>query len=171
MSNDLYPLSASVFLRGLANLTSLLQKAETHATEHKIAPTMLLTARLFPDMFTLTGQVQTACDTAKRGVARLVAVEPPSHPDDETSFEQLHARIEKTSAFITSHPADAFGGAEDRTIEMKMRSGVVTFKGLDYLTRFALPNFYFHVTTAYNILRHNGVVVGKMDFLGKLAAA
>ena|SRR5260221_9930431 len=170
MSNDLHALSVPVFQRGLTNLTALLQKAEAHATEHKIAAATLLTARLFPDMFTLTGQVQTACDTAKRGVARLAVVEPPPFPDDENSFEQLYTRIEKTVSFITAQPTASFQGAEDRIIEMKMRAGVVTFKGFDYLTRFALPNFYFHVTTAYNLLRHNGVIVGKMDFLGKLAA-
>lgn len=170
MSNDLYALSVPVFLRGLSILTSLLQKAEAHATEHKIAPATLLTARLFPDMFTLTGQVQTACDTAKRGTARLVVVEPPPFPDDETSFEQLYARIQKTSSYIATHQPDAFRGADARMIEMKMRSGTVSLNGLDYMTRFALPNFYFHVTTAYNILRHNGVVVGKMDYLGNLSA-
>src|SRR4051812_18860862 len=107
MSNDLYALSVPVFQRGLSNLAVLLKKAEAHAAENKIAPETLLTARLFPNMFTLTAQVQTVSDTAKRGVARLTAVEPPRYEDDETSFAQLHARIDKTLAFIATQPADA----------------------------------------------------------------
>jgi uncharacterized protein len=168
MSNDLHALSTPAFLHGLSILTSLLRKAEQHATDRKIASSALLTARLFPDMFPLIGQVQSACDTAKRGVARLIAVEPPRYDDDETTFEQLYARIQKTLEFIAKHHAEAFLGAGERKVEMKMSGGVIALTGLEYLTRFALPNFYFHLTTAYNILRHNGVVLGKSDFLGSL---
>jgi uncharacterized protein len=170
MSNDLYALSMSVFPRGLSTLTTLLEKAEEHAKDHGIAPAALLMARLFPDMFSFAGQVRSACDTAKRGMARLAAVEPPVFDDDEDSFEQLHARIRKTADFLASLSADAFLDADTRQVEMKMSGGVIALTGLDYLTRFALPNFWFHVTTAYDILRHNGVVLGKKDFLGNLSS-
>jgi uncharacterized protein len=170
MSNNLQDLPVTAFLRGLSALTHLLETAEKHVAEHKISPPALLDARLFPDMFTFTGQVRSTCDTAKRGSARLVGVEPPPFDDDETSFEQLRGRVEKTSAFIVALPADAFRGADQRTVEMKMPGREISLTGFEYLTRFALPNFYFHLTTAYNILRHNGVVVGKSDFLGDLTS-
>ncbi len=149
MSNDIFDYSVPVFLRGHGILAELLKKAESHAAERKIAPAVLLTARLFPDMFSLTGQVQAACDTAKRATARLVGVEAPRFEDNEVSFDELHARIRKTTEFVESHPADAF--LADRTIEMKMGSGTVSLTASQYLTRFALPNFYFHITTALAI--------------------
>jgi uncharacterized protein len=121
-------------------------------------------------MYPLTGQVQAACDTAKRTTARLVGVEPPRFEDNEASFEELHARIRKTTAFVVSHPVDAFLAAAERTIEMKVGSGTVNLTASQYLIRFALPNFYFHITTAYDILRHNGVVLGKRDYLGNMSA-
>jgi len=170
MSNELFDFSVTVFLRGHGILAQLLTKAEAYAAERKIAPTVLLTARLFPDMFPLTGQVQAACDTAKRATARLVGVESPRYEDNEASFEELHARIQKTSAYVESHPVDAFRGASERTIEMKVGYGMVNLTAHQYLQRFALPNFYFHITTAYDILRHNGVVLGKRDFLGTMSS-
>ncbi len=169
MPNDIFDFSVVVFLRGHGILAELLRKAEAHAAERKIAPTDLLAARLFPDMYPLTGQIQAACDTAKRTTARLVGVEPPRFEDNEASFEELHARIRKTTAFVESHPVDAFFAAAERTIEMKVGSGTVNLTASQYLTRFALPNFYFHITTAYDILRHNGVVLGKRDYLGNMS--
>ncbi len=168
MPNDIFDFSVGIFLRGHGILAELLNKAEAHAAERKVAPTVLLTARLFPDMFPLTGQVQGACDTAKRTTARLIGVEAPRFEDNETSFAELHARIRKTTAFVESHPADALLAAAERTVELKAGAGTVNLTTSQYLTRFALPNFYFHITTAYDILRHNGVVLGKRDYLGDM---
>jgi hypothetical protein len=168
MPNDIFDFSVAIFLRGHGILAELLNKAEAHAAERKIAPTVLLTARLFPDMFSLTGQVQAACDTAKRTTARLIGVEAPRFEDNEASFAELHARIRNTTAFVESYPADAFLAAAERTVEMKAGDGTVNLTASQYLTRFALPNFYFHITTAYDILRHNGVVLGKRDYLGDM---
>src|SRR5712672_1406579 len=170
MLNNLYTFSVPVFLRGHAVLSELLRTGEAHAASYKITPSALLTARLFPDMFPLTGQVQAACDTAKRATARLVGVEPPRYEDNEASFEELYARIRKTTEFVELHPADAFLAAAERTIEMKVGSEMVSLTASQYLTRFALPNFHFHITTAYDILRHNGVVLGKRDYLGNMSA-
>jgi Uncharacterized protein conserved in bacteria len=169
MLNDLYTFSVPVFLRGHAVLSELLRKGEAHAAGYKITPSALLTARLFPDMFPLTGQVQAACDTAKRATARLVGVEPPRFEDNEATFEELYARIQRTSEFVEKFQADAFRDADTRKIELNMSAGIVSLTAEEYLTRFALPNFYFHVTTAYDILRHNGVTLGKRDYLGKLS--
>jgi hypothetical protein len=160
----------SVFLRGHAALSACLHKAETHALEHQIEPSALLAAWLFPDMFPLIRQVQTACETAKRSAARLAAIEPPRFEDDETTFEALQRRIDRTDEFIKAHAAEALAGAITRTIEFSLPPGRVVLPASQYLARFALPNFYFHLTTAYNILRHNGVALGKMDYLGNLAA-
>jgi uncharacterized protein len=171
MPNNIFNCSVVMFLRGHGILAELLRKAEAHAAERKIAPTVLLTARLFPDMFPLTGQVQGACDTAKRATARLVGVEPPRFEDNEANFDELHDRIRRTSAYVESHAAAAFPGGEDRKIEMKMGSTVISLTPREYLTRFALPNFYFHITTAYDILRHNGVALGKRDYLGNMSSA
>jgi len=168
MSNDIFDYSVPAFLRGNGILAELLKKAESHAAERNIAPAVLLTARLFPDMFPLAGQVQAACDTAKRATARLVGVEAPRFEDNEVSFDELRARIRKTTEFVESHPADAFLAVADRTIEMKMGAGRVSLTASQYLTRFALPNFYFHITAAYAILRHCGVDIGKRDFLGAI---
>src|SRR5262249_45280520 len=169
MLNNLYTFSVPVVLRGHAVRSELLRKGEAHAAGYKITPSALLTARLFPDMFPLTGQVQRACDTAKRATARLVGVEPPRFEDSEASFEELYVRIRKTTEFVESYPADAFVAVAERTIEMKAGSETVSLTASQYLTRFALPNFYFHITTAYDILRHNGVVLGKRDYLGSMS--
>jgi len=150
----------------LRNLSALLDKAQAYCDAKKIEPAAVTGARLFPDMYPLTRQVQIACDTAKGAVARLAAVEIPKHEDTEQTFAELKGRIAKTVDFIESVRAEKIDGAEEREIVLKMRSGDRKFTGLQYLLGFAYPNFYFHVTTAYNILRHNGVEIGKMDFVG-----
>jgi hypothetical protein len=163
----MYQASSPCFARMLRNLSVLIDKAEAHCTAKKIEPSALTTARLFPDMFPFTRQVQISCDTAKGAVARLAGVDIPKHEDTEQTFAELKARIAKTLDFIESIPAAKIDGSEDREIVLPMRSGERRFKGMQYLLGFAYPNFYFHVTTAYNLLRHNGVEVGKTDFIGK----
>lgn len=166
MSLSIYQASIPVFIRMLGNLSAILSKAAAHAEAKSIDPSVLINARLAPDMFALARQVQIASDSAKGCGARLAGVEVPSFPDDETTFEQLQARIAKTIEFLKGLKEEQFAGAENRTIELKLRNREVSFKGSDFLLGFANPNFYFHITTAYDILRHNGVEVGKMDFLG-----
>ena len=151
----------------LRNLSALIDKAEAHCAAKKIEPTVLTGYRLFPDMFPLTRQVQVACDTAKGAVARLAGVEIPKHEDVEQTFAELKSRIAKTLDFIESVKPERIDGSEEKEIVLAMRSGERRFKGLQYLLGQAYPNFYFHVTTAYNILRHNGVEIGKADFIGK----
>jgi hypothetical protein len=151
--------------RMLENLSHLLAKAERHCEERKIEPSVLLAARLYPDMFPLVRQVQIASDTAKSTAARLAGTEIPKFEDTETTFPELHARIEKTIAFLDSLAPAQFEGAESRSISLPLRSGTREFTGQDYLLTWATPNFYFHVTAAYALLRHNGVEVGKMDYL------
>jgi len=162
----MYLASAPRFAHTLKSLSAILTKAEEHAAARKIEPAVLLSARLFPDMFALTRQVQVACDNAKGAVARLAGQEVPKHEDTEQSFAELQQRIAKVVAFIESVPAERIDGSEERKIVLSLRGQEVTFNGLQYLTGFALPNFYFHVVTAYDILRHNGVELGKRDFLG-----
>jgi uncharacterized protein len=163
----MYQASAPRFAAMLRNLSTLLDKAEAHCSAKKIDPSALTTFRLYPDMFPLTRQVQIACDTAKGAVARLAGVDIPKHEDTEQTFAELKSRIAKTVDFIESVKAERIDGSEDREIVLAMRSGERRFKGMPYLLGFAYPNFYFHITTAYNILRHNGVELGKLDFLGK----
>ena len=163
----MYQASAPRFAAMLRNLSTLLDKAEAHCTAKKIEPSALTTFRLYPDMFPLTRQVQIACDTAKGAVARLAGADIPKHEDSEQTFADLKARIAKTVEFIESLKAERIDGTEDKEIVLAMRSGERRFKGMPYLLGFAYPNFYFHITTAYNILRHNGVELGKLDFLGK----
>ena len=163
----MYQASAPRFAAMLRNLSALLDKASAHCEAKKIDPAALTTFRLYPDMFPLTRQVQIACDTAKGAVARLAGAEIPKHEDTEQTFADLKARIAKTVDFIESVKAERIDGTEDKEIVLQMRSGERRFKGMPYLLGFAYPNFYFHITTAYNILRHNGVELGKLDFLGK----
>jgi uncharacterized protein len=163
----MYQASAPRFVNMLNNLAALLDKAQAHTEAKKLDPAALTTFRLYPDMFPLARQVQIACDTAKGAVARLAGVEIPKHEDTEQTLAELKARIAKTVAFIESVKPAQVDGTEAKEIVMKMRSGEVRFEGLQYLMAFAYPNFYFHVTTVYAILRHNGVEVGKRDFLGK----
>lgn len=166
MSLSMYQASVPVFVRMLENLAAILKKAEAHAEARKIDPAVLITDRLAPDMFPLARQVQIATDGAKGGVARLAGVEPPSYADTETTFAELQERIAKTIAFLKSMPAEQIDGSEERTITLKLRGADVNFQGQSYLLNFVLPNFYFHLMTAYLILRHDGVELGKMDYLG-----
>src|SRR3954470_1810711 len=166
MKISMYQASAPRFVNMLKNLSAILDKAQAHCEAKKIEPAALTTFRLYPDMFPLTRQVQIACDTAKGAVARLAGIEIPKHEDTEQTFAELKARIAKTVDFIESVSAAKLDGTEDKEIVLKMRAGDMKFTGLQYLLGFAYPNFYFHLTTAYNILRHNGVEIGKRDFLG-----
>jgi uncharacterized protein len=162
----MYDYTVPVFDRTLAALAAILTKAEAHCEARKIEPAALLTARLFPDMFTLTRQVQLSCDFAKGPAARMAGVEIPSFADTEVTFAELQTRIEKTRAFLAGLTPAQFEGAETRTIRFKARGQDHEAPGLAYFTRLAQQNFWFHVTTAYNILRHNGVELGKGDFIG-----
>jgi hypothetical protein len=168
MSLSMYEASAPVFIRQLKALSGVLQKGQAFATEQGLRPAELLEARLAPDMFPLSRQVQIATDGAKGGVARLAGLEAPSFADIETSFEELQERIAKTIAFIESISADQVDGSEARRINMKAGGHELTFQGQPYLLSFVLPNFLFHVTTAYAILRHKGVTLEKRDFLGEI---
>ena len=167
MPISMYQASAPRFANILRNLSAILEKAEAHCAAKKIEPTALTTCRLFPDMFPLTRQVQIACDTAKGATARLAGIDIPKHEDTEQTFAELKARIAKTIDFVESVSAAKIEGSDEKEIVLQMRSGERRFKGMQYLLGHAYPNFYFHVTTAYNILRHNGVEVGKADFIGK----
>ncbi len=167
MTISMYQASTPRFANMLRNLSAIIDKAEGHCAAKKIEPTVLTSYRLFPDMFPFTRQVQIACDTAKGAVARLAGVDIPKHEDTEQSFAELKARIAKTLDFIESVGAAKIDGSDDKEIVLQMRSGERRFKGMQYLLGHAYPNFYFHATTAYNILRHNGVDVGKADFIGK----
>lgn len=160
-----YLATTPVLVRALKNLSAVLKKGEAHAKAKGFDPAILLNARLAPDMFALTRQVQIAADTAKGAVARLTGQDPPTFADDETTFEQLHARIQRTIDYVESIPESAFAGAEDRTVTMRAGENTMQWQGLDYLTGFVLPNLYFHAAMAYAILRHNGVELGKRDFL------
>ena len=166
MSISMYQASIPVFVRGLKNLSTILEKAAAHAEAKKIDPTVFLTARLAPDMFALMRQVQIVSDTAKGAAARLAGTEIPSFPDNETTFADLQQRIRKTIDFVQGFTPDQIDGSEERPVTVKLRSGDQHFNGQTYLLGFALPNLFFHITTAYDILRHNGVELGKKDYLG-----
>ena len=167
MTFSIYQASVPRMVRQLSNLSAILSKATAHATAHNIEQAALLQARLFPDMFPMGRQVQIACDMAKGCGARLAGVENPKHADTEQSFEELQARIQKVIDFLHSLPESAFDGAEDRSITLKVAGGGErTTTGADYLMHFGWPNLHFHATTAYALLRHNGVPVGKGDYLG-----
>ena len=152
-------------IHGLRCLSSILSKAESHCGNRKIDPDALLKARLFPDMFDLIRNVTTACDTAKFTAARLSQTEPPRDEDNEASFPELQDRIERTIAFLKTIPDAAFENASTRAMPVPLAPDGTPGDGLTYLARFGSPNFYFHLATAYNILRHNGVPLGKRDFL------
>jgi uncharacterized protein len=168
MTLSMYTASAPVFVHILKNLSAILTKGEQHALAKKIDPSVLINARLAPDMFPLSRQVQITCDIAKGGIARLGGAEVPSHPDGETTFAELQARIAKVIAFIESFSAATIDGTEKKSIHLKMGGNEMTFEGQPYLLNFVLPNLYFHASTTYAILRHNGVEIGKMDFLGSI---
>lgn len=163
----MYQASAPRFANALGNLSAILDKAQAHCEARKIDPLVLTGARLYPDMFPFSRQVQIACDTAKGAVARLAGAEIPKYEDTERTFEELKARIAKTVDFVRSLKAGQIDGSEEKEIVLPMRSGERRYTGLQYLLGQAVPNFYFHVTTAYAILRHNGVEIGKQDYLGK----
>jgi uncharacterized protein len=167
MKISMHAMSVDVFTRALGNLSAFLEKGQAHAVQRKFEPAVLLGARLAPDMHPLTRQVQLASDISKNSVARLAAQEPPRFPDTEASFEELHARIARTLDYLQGVPASALEGAETRDIKLPTRGDrILEFKGLEFLQHWAIPNVFFHVTTAYAILRHNGVELGKIDFLG-----
>ena len=163
----IYDASIPVFIHFLNGLAALLRKAEAHVQAKKLDADAFLHARLFPDMFTFTKQVQLACDFAKGTSARLAGVTAPSHADDEKSFDELHDRIRKTVDFLRSLNKDQFREAAERAVTFKAAGKDMTVKGAQYLSNVGLPNFYFHVTTAYGLLRHNGVEIGKADFLAR----
>ena len=162
----MYQASVPRFAQMLRNLAAILDKAQAHDEAKKLEPSALTTLRLYPDMFPLTRQVQIACDQAKGAVARLAGLEIPKHEDTEQTFAELRARIAKTVDFIEPVRPSQIDGSETKEIVLKLRTQELRFNGLQYLLGFAYPNFYFHVTTAYNILRHNGVEIGKRDFVG-----
>ena len=163
MSLSMYQASIPLLVRGLDNLSAVLKKGEAHPDA-----AALVAARLIPDMFTLAGQVQRASDTAKGCAARLAGIDNPSFADTETTFAQLQERIARTLDFLQTVKPKQIDGSQDKPIAFKAGPYMLNFTGASYLMTFVLPNFYFHVTTAYDILRHNGVELGKPDYLGKL---
>jgi hypothetical protein len=168
MSLSMYQASIPVFISQLNNLSGILKKGEEHAASRKIEPEIFINARLAPDMFPLSRQVQIATDGVKGCAARLAGVEVPSYPDTEKTFAELQARIAKTIAFLNTFKAAQIDGSEERKVTLKLRGEDTTFPGQVYLLNFVLPNLYFHITTTYAILRHNGVDLGKRDFLANL---
>jgi hypothetical protein len=166
MKISMYGMSVGQFLPMLANLRKILDKAATNAKTRKFETNVLVNARLAPDMFTLARQLQLTCDFAKNSSARLAGLEAPRFEDNETTFDELQARIDKTVAYLKTIPAAAIDGQEERDIKIPLRDRTLEMKGLPFVQNWALPNFYFHAVTAYNILRHNGVDLGKQDYLG-----
>lgn len=167
MSISMHSASVPIFVRMLGNLSTWLDKAQVHAEAKRFDPTVYLQTRLAPDMLPFVKQVQIACDAAKFGVSRITGVDAPKFDDTEASLDDLRQRIAATVAFLKSVPAERFVGAETTSVTVPRRSGEpLQFDGESYLKHFALPNFFFHCTTAYALLRHNGVELGKSDFLG-----
>jgi len=165
---SMHSASVPIFTRTLGNLLAWFDKAEAHAAARKFDPAVLLAARLAPDMLPFTKQVQIACDSAKFGVARLAGGEAPKFDDNEASFGELRTRVQKTIDYVNSVPAAQIDGSEGREVLVPTRGGEpMRFTGEAYLKHFVLPNFFFHTTTAYALLRHNGVELGKRDFLGE----
>lgn len=168
MSVSLYDVSIPIFTLSLNNLAAILDKAASHAQSKKVDPKVFPGARLIIDMLPLSSQVQIACDTAKGAAARLAGVEVPKHEDTEATLDELRARVAKTLDFIKTIKREQLQGAETREIVLQFPQTTLKFTGINYLTNFALPNFFFHVTTAYALLRKNGVDLGKRDFLGQI---
>ena len=166
MTLTMYQASVPAFAHGLRVTMALIDKAATHAAETGLDPKELADGRLAPDMLTFAGQIFRASDTAKASAGRLTGVTPPAFPDEETTLDELKERCAKTIAFLEGIPKEVFEGSEAREIPMFGTRNPKTFKGDDYLIVFGLPNFYFHVATAYDTLRHKGVPVGKRDFIG-----
>jgi hypothetical protein len=168
MSISLYDVSIPVFTLSLNNLSAILDKAESHRGAKSVDPKVIPQARLIVDMLPLSAQIQIACDTAKGAAARLAGVEVPKHDDTETTLAELKARVGKTLDFIKTIKREQVEGAEAREVVLQFPQTTLKFNGLNYLTNFALPNFFFHVTMAYALLRKNGVDLGKRDFLGPI---
>ncbi len=168
MAISMYQVSVPVFIRYLNNLTHILNKGEAFAEARKIAPEVLFNCRLVPDMFPLTKQIHIATDVAQRCIARLTDGELVSMEDNEKTFSEFYERIDKTISYLESIEPGQVDGTEEKPISMEIRGHTLNFEGMNFLLYFSLPNVYFHVTTAYDILRHNGVELGKMDFLGDL---
>lgn len=166
MSITMYSASVPVFVRLLGNLSTWLDKAEAYAQAKKFDPAVYLSARLAPDMLPFTRQIQIACDTVKFCVARLAGIDAPKFDDAEASIGELRQRVAATIAFIQSAEAAQIDGTEDKDVTIPRRDGPITLKGEAYLTSIVLPNFFFHLTTTYALLRHNGVPLGKSDYLG-----
>jgi hypothetical protein len=168
MQASMYEFSVPVFVKTLGNLSAILGKGAAHAEQKKFDPAVLLAMRLAPDMFPLTMQVRIACDFAKGAAARLAGEEPPKWEDSETTIGELQARIARTIEFVQGFDPARFDGAETRKVTLTIRGEPVEYAGLAYLAHVVLPNFFFHVTTAYDILRHAGVDLGKRDFIGRV---
>ncbi len=166
MSLTMYQASIPNFIRMLGNLSSILNKAVDQIEAKKIDPAVFINARLAPDMYPLSRQIQIATDMAKGCAARLAGIDVPSYEDNETTFAELQSRIAKTIDFLRSINPEQIDGSEERKVTLKLRSNEISFLGQPYLLNFVIPNFYFHITTAYAILRHNGVDIGKMDYVG-----
>jgi hypothetical protein len=166
MANQTYDLMTSVFSKMLPNLKAIVAKGEADAAARKIDPQVFLQARLAPDMLPFVRQIQIATDQVKGGMGRLAGVDVPSWPDDEKTFAEVQARVDKAISYMNTFKPEQYEGAETRAVELKFPQGTLSFNGKDYLLNFVLPNFYFHMTTAYAILRHNGVPLGKRDFVG-----
>lgn len=167
MNISMYQASVPVFIRMLDNLAAILEKAAAHAEARKIDPAVLVASRLYPDMFPLVKQVQIASDAAKGGAARLAQMEPPAYEDNEATLADLVARLRRTVDYLRTIEAEQVDGSEDRTVTWKTRTATKTMLGMPYLLNHVLPNLYFHIATAYGILRHNGVEIGKGDYLGR----
>jgi hypothetical protein len=166
MAMSMYQASVPALVNMLRNVRTILQKAASHVEAKKLDPSTLTGFRLFPDMFPLSRQVQIATDMSKSCVARLAGQEPPKWEDNEKTFEELIARVDKAIDYAKGFKAAQIDGSEARDVGLKSPRGEMKFKGEQFLVHFVLPNFYFHCTTTYNILRHNGVELGKMDFIG-----
>jgi hypothetical protein len=169
MTISMYQAAVPSLIRSLNNLAAILEKSAAHAEARKIDPAVLINSRLYPDMFPLGRQVQIASDVARRGAARLAGLEAPAFEDNETTFPELVERLQKTIAYLKTLTPAQIDGSEEKSITLPMGDNTMMFEGLPYLLHFVLPNVYFHVTTAYDILRHCGVELGKLDFLGKPA--
>jgi uncharacterized protein len=167
MKISMYLASIPTIVRALTNLAAVLEKGAAQLDARKIDPAVLVASRLYPDMFPLVKQVQIASDISKGGAARLAQVDPPAFEDNEASFPDLVARLRKTIAFLETLKPEQIDGSEERTVTWQTRTSTKSMQGMPYLLNHVLPNVFFHVTTAYNILRHNGIEIGKQDFLGK----
>ena len=167
MTISMYQATVPVIQRSLANLIAVLEKGAAHAEAKKIDPAVLVASRLYPDMFPLSKQVQVASDISKGGAARLAQVEPPAFEDNEATFAELIERLRKTIAFLGTLKPQQIDGSEERTVTWQTRTATKSMQGQPYLLNHVLPNVFFHVATAYDILRHNGVEIGKQDFLGR----